>query len=156
MASQTGIVQQLLQDIVIPRVVKIRQDFERPVVHDLEAALLERLHTARVLAPVQPGMSIAVGVGSRGISNQTLVVRTLIRELKAKGDEPCIFPAMGSHGGATADGQQNLLVAHRHNRTGHRSAHSRHHGHGGDRDGRKRAHGLGRRLCLRRRTASCW
>ena len=55
-------------------------------------------------------MSIAVGVGSRGISNQTLVVRTLIREIKAIGAEPFIFPAMGSHGGATVDGQQNLLA----------------------------------------------
>lgn len=109
MASQTGIFEQLLQGIVLPQVVKIRQNFERPVVPDLEAALLERLHTARVLNSVQPGMSIAVGVGSRGISNQTLVVRTLIREIKARGAEPFIFPAMGSHGGATSEGQQHLL-----------------------------------------------
>jgi len=109
MASQTSIIQQLLQGTVIPRVVKIRQNFERPVVHDLEAVLLERLHSARVLNPVRPGMRIAVGVGSRGISNQTLVVRTLIREIKARGAEPFIFPAMGSHGGATSEGQRSVL-----------------------------------------------
>ncbi|MBS1238832.1 MAG: hypothetical protein H6R38_150, partial [Deltaproteobacteria bacterium] len=55
-------------------------------------------------------MSIAVGVGSRGISNQPLIVRVLTREIKERGGRPFIFPAMGSHGGATAEGQQNLLA----------------------------------------------
>jgi hypothetical protein len=109
MASQTGIVQRLLQGIVIPRAVKICQNFERPVLHDVEAVLFESLHASRVLHPVRPGMSIGVGVGSRGIANQPLVVRVLIGELKARGALPFIFPAMGSHGGATAEGQQNLL-----------------------------------------------
>ena len=110
MTSGTGIIYNLLKDIPIPRVVKIRQNFERPVLGDVEATVLDRLHTSHVLDLVRPGMSIAVGVGSRGISNQALVVRIIIREIKAKGAEPFIFPAMGSHGGATAEGQQNLLA----------------------------------------------
>jgi len=110
MTSGTGIIDNLLKDIPIPRVVKIRQNFERPVLGDVEATVLDRLHTSHVLDLVRPGMSIAVGVGSRGISNQALVVRIIIREIKAKGAEPFIFPAMGSHGGATAEGQQNLLA----------------------------------------------
>jgi hypothetical protein len=59
---------------------------------------------------MQPGMDIGVGVGSRGISNQPAMVRILIDHLKAKGAHPFIFPAMGSHGGATAEGQQDLLA----------------------------------------------
>jgi hypothetical protein len=110
MTSGTDIINKLLNDIPIPRVVKTRQNFERPVLGDVEAALLDRLRKSRVLDSVRPGMSIAVGVGSRGISNQPLILRILIRELKAKGTEPFIFPAMGSHGGATAEGQQNLLA----------------------------------------------
>jgi hypothetical protein len=110
MASQTSIIQQLLQGMVIPRLVKIRQNFERPVVHDVEGVLLDRLSSSHVLNRVLPNMSIAIGVGSRGISNQPSILQTLIRELKAKRAEPFIFPAMGSHGGATADGQQNLLA----------------------------------------------
>jgi Lactate racemase N-terminal domain len=110
MTSGTGIINKLLNDIPIPRVVKTRQNFERPVLGDVEAALLDRLRKSRVLDSVRPGMSIAVGVGSRGISDQPLILRILIRELKAKGTEPFIFPAMGSHGGATAEGQQNLLA----------------------------------------------
>ena len=110
MTSDTGIINKLLKDIPVPRVVKILQNFERPILGDVETEFIDRLRSSRVLTPVRPGMSIAVGVGSRGISNQTLVVRTLIREIKAMGAEPFIFPAMGSHGGATVDGQQNLLA----------------------------------------------
>ena len=110
MYSGTGIVEKLLQDIPVPRVFRIRQKFDRPVLGDVEQVLRERLRSSRVLDTVRPGMSIAVGVGSRGISNQPLVVRVLIREIKDSGAEPFIFSAMGSHGGATAEGQQNLLA----------------------------------------------
>jgi len=110
MFSESGAIAKLLQNIPIPRVVKVRQKFERPVIMNVEGAFRERLQQSRVLESVQPEMSIAVGVGSRGISNQPLVVRALIDNLKAKGGKPFIFPAMGSHGGATAEGQRDLLA----------------------------------------------
>jgi hypothetical protein len=90
--------------------VKVRQKFERPVLKDVEVVALHRLRTSGVLDPVRRGMKIAIGVGSRGIANQPLVVRLLVKELRAKGATPFIFPAMGSHGGATAAGQKNLLA----------------------------------------------
>ena len=99
----------LLDPIPIPRVVKVRQRFDRPKVTDPEAELTARLKAKGVLGNIRKGMSIAVTVGSRGISNQPLMVRTLIRELKAAGAEPFIIPAMGSHGGATAAGQRSML-----------------------------------------------
>jgi hypothetical protein len=110
MTSGTYIINKLLQDVPIPRVVKVRQKFERPVLSDVEATVFDRLRSSRALDAVRPGMRIAVGVGSRGISNQPLILQALIRELRAKGAEPFIFPAMGSHGGATAEGQQDLLA----------------------------------------------
>jgi hypothetical protein len=110
MTSDAGVIDKLLKDIPIPRVITIRQKFDRPVLADVEQAFLERLRSSRVLDTVRPGMRIAVGVGSRGISNQPLILQVLVRELKAAGAEPFIFPAMGSHGGATAEGQQNLLA----------------------------------------------
>jgi hypothetical protein len=110
MKTSSNAIDQLLQDIPIPRVVKVRQKFERPLLKDVEAVVLDRLCSSRVLDSVRPGMSIAIAVGSRGIANQPLVVRLLARELKAKGSNPFIFPAMGSHGGATAEGQKNLLA----------------------------------------------
>jgi hypothetical protein len=103
-------IDRLLEGIPVPRVVKVRQVFERPVIADVAAAFRERLLDSRVLGSVQPGMDIGVGVGSRGISNQPAMVRILIDHLKAKGAHPFIFPAMGSHGGATAEGQQDLLA----------------------------------------------
>jgi hypothetical protein len=110
MFSESGAIAKLLQNIPIPRIVKVRQKFERPVIMNVAGAFRERLQQSRVLESVQPEMSIAVGVGSRGISNQPLVVRALIDNLKAKGGKPFIFPAMGSHGGATAEGQRDLLA----------------------------------------------
>jgi len=100
----------LLQSIPIPRVVKIRQTFDRPIIADVEAVLHDRLRHSCVLEAIQPKTSIAVGIGSRGISNQPQIVRALIDQLKDRGASPFIFPAMGSHGGATAAGQQALLA----------------------------------------------
>lgn len=70
--------------------------------------------TARALGPhlgrVQPGQRIAVAVGSRGISRISTVVQCCVRVLKEAGAEPFIVPAMGSHGGATAEGQVAVLA----------------------------------------------
>jgi hypothetical protein len=100
----------LLEGIPVPRLVKVQQVFERLAITDVAAVLRKRLLDSRVLGSVRPGISIGVGVGSRGISNQPMMVRILIDHLKAKGSHPFIFPAMGSHGGATAEGQQDLLA----------------------------------------------
>ncbi len=110
MLPESSGIDTLLKDIPIPRVVKVGQKFERPIIANVEEVFGERLQHTRVLESVRPGMSIAVGVGSRGISNQPLIIRTLIGQLKAKGAKPFIFPAMGSHGGASAEGQQDLLA----------------------------------------------
>lgn len=110
MGSESSVIANLLQRVPIPRLVKIRQVFERPIIADVGAAFRERLLGSRALESVRPGMSIGVGVGSRGISNQSVMVRILIDHFKDKGVHPFIFPAMGSHGGATAEGQQDLLA----------------------------------------------
>ena len=58
----------------------------------------------------QPGDSVAVGVGSRGIANQPQVLRAVVERLREAGLEPFITPAMGSHAGATVDGQVEMLA----------------------------------------------
>ncbi len=110
MKTSLNAIDQLLRDISIPRLVKVRQKFERPLLKDVEEVVFDRLRSSGVLDSVRMGMSIAIAVGSRGIANQPLVVRLLVKELKAKGANPFIFPAMGSHGGATAEGQESLLA----------------------------------------------
>lgn len=104
-----SIFNELLDRIPVPRVVRVRQRFERPLLGDPQGELLARLRASGVLAGVAQGMRIAIAVGSRGIANQPLLVRGLVAELKRAGATPFIVPAMGSHGGATATGQKAML-----------------------------------------------
>lgn len=99
----------LLDPIPLPRMLPVRQHFERPVVEDVEAALMERLRAGGYLSSVRPGRTVAISAGSRGISNMPLIIRTLARAVREAGGEPFVFPAMGSHGGATAQGQAEML-----------------------------------------------
>jgi hypothetical protein len=99
----------LLDRIPVPRMVRVAQNFERPRTEDIEAELLRGLESSRVFAAVVPGARVAVAVGSRGIANLPDAARIIVRELKKAGAEPFIVPAMGSHGGATAEGQKALL-----------------------------------------------
>jgi hypothetical protein len=91
------------------RVVKVRQKFPRPRVEDIEAVLREQLEREEIASTVRPGMSVALTAGSRGIAEINGILRSLVAILKEMGAEPFIVPAMGSHGGATAEGQVEIL-----------------------------------------------
>ena len=95
--------------MAFPKVVKVRQKFPRPRVEDIEAALREQLEREEIAGPVRPGMSVALTAGSRGIAEINDILRSLVTILKELGAEPFIVPAMGSHGGATAEGQVEIL-----------------------------------------------
>ncbi|MBA2443262.1 MAG: DUF2088 domain-containing protein [Rubrobacter sp.] len=92
-----------------PKVVKVRQSFPRERVEDVGEALKEECGKPEISARVEPGMEVAITAGSRGIANIAVVLRSLVEELKEKGARPFIVPAMGSHGGATAEGQVQVL-----------------------------------------------
>ena len=92
---------------IFPDFVKVRQQFARERIDNLERELSAQLH--RFAFDLPDGASVAIGVGSRGIANLALVVKTLVAFLKSRGFSPFIVPAMGSHGGATAEGQQAVL-----------------------------------------------
>ncbi len=104
-----SVVKKLLCDMPIPRMVKVRQRFERPKIEDVASELVKKLKDKGVFSAIKPGQSVAIGVGSRGITNLPLMVKTLIDAIKGAGGEPFIVPAMGSHGGATAEGQKGVL-----------------------------------------------
>jgi hypothetical protein len=91
----------------LPRMVRIRQDFPRPRVTDVRRAVGEALDRAR--PPVKRGDTVAVGAGSRGITDIDVIVGATVRYLLDAGARPFVFPAMGSHGGGTADGQLAVL-----------------------------------------------
>ena len=58
---------------------------------------------------IQPGQSVAITAGSRGIANIHIIIKSIVDHLKGLGAEPFVVPAMGSHGGATAEGQQGIV-----------------------------------------------
>ena len=104
-----GFIADLLDPIPIPRVAGVSQKFDRPRMDDCGGALKQILNTSGVLESVFPKMEIAIAVGSRGISNQPVLVKLIAEALREKGARPFLVPAMGSHGGATADGQKKML-----------------------------------------------
>ena len=97
-------------DIPLPRMARIRQNFESHEIGDVAAAVRAELDKPEITSRVKPGAKIAIGVGSRGVNNIEIAVRAVAEGLKKHGAEPFIFPAMGSHGGATAEGQTEVLA----------------------------------------------
>jgi hypothetical protein len=100
----------LLDSIPIPGMIQVLQAFERPRIVDVEVELIRKLRASGVLAQVKPGQKIAVTAGSRGIASLPLMLKALVSEIKQVGGAPFLFPAMGSHGGATAEGQRDMLI----------------------------------------------
>jgi hypothetical protein len=95
--------------VAFPKVVKVRQRFPRPRVEGVEAALREQLGREEIAGTIRPGMSVAITAGSRGIAEIDEILRSTVAILKEMEAEPFIVPAMGSHGGATAEGQVEIL-----------------------------------------------
>ena len=91
----------------VPSVFRLRQRFPRPTEPDLVAAV--RREMAPVVAGVEPDQRIAVTGSSRGIANLALVLRECVSALREADANPFVVPAMGSHGGATAEGQARVL-----------------------------------------------
>jgi hypothetical protein len=104
-----GFIADLLDPIPIPYVASVSQKFDRARIDDPGGALKQIFNTSGVLESVFPKMEIAIAVGSRGISNQPVLVKLIAEALREKGARPFLVPAMGSHGGATADGQKKVL-----------------------------------------------
>lgn len=102
-----GVVNDLVKDMPLPRMARVRQHFDDTQIDDVEGAVVAAV---RSCVAVRPGASVAVGVGSRGIADIDVVVRALIGELRRCGALPFVVPAMGSHGGATAEGQAAVLA----------------------------------------------
>jgi hypothetical protein len=103
-------IDEILDRIPLPRVVKVRQTFPRPRIDDVGAEMIARVRARGLLAGLKQGARIAITCGSRGISNQPLLVSLLGQEIRRLGGDPFIVPAMGSHGGATAEGQRKMLL----------------------------------------------
>ncbi len=92
------------------RLLNVRQHFPDRSLHDIPATISRELASSGFGANLRPGARIAIGVGSRGIANLPSIVRSVVDFCKSRGFDPFIFPAMGSHGAATAEGQADVLA----------------------------------------------
>ena len=92
-----------------PDIFRVRQHFERPLVDDIPAEVAAQLSSLDLGKKVQPGETVAITAGSRGIANIHLIIKAIVDHFKGLGAEPFIVPAMGSHGGGTAEGQTQII-----------------------------------------------
>jgi hypothetical protein len=91
--------------------LEVEQQVDAPRLDDIAAAVRGAFRGSGPAQRIRPGMVVAIGAGSRGVANLPVLVRTLVEEVRSLGAAPFIFPAMGSHGGATADGQVEVLAS---------------------------------------------
>ena len=95
--------------MALPKMVRVRQHFEAPVLEDLPAAIHRELDRINVPSKIRTSDTVAITAGSRGVTNIATAVKAAVDYLISLGAKPFIVPAMGSHGGATPEGQRAVL-----------------------------------------------
>lgn len=98
-----------IEDVPMPKMVRIREKYEEDKIEDVKAHLINELDKIEIDKAALKGKSIAITVGSRGIPDLPLMIKTLCDKLKEWGAEPFIIPAMGSHGGGTLEGNLEVI-----------------------------------------------
>ena len=104
-----GVVERLIKDTPLPKMARVRQKLNNEVVKDIPATIRAEIEREAITSKIKPGMSVAITAGSRGIANLALILKETVTLLKELGAKPFIFPAMGSHGGGSAEGQLEVL-----------------------------------------------
>ena len=102
--------QEYAEGMGFPKLLPVRQNFPDRAIHDVAREVQRQLGASAFSSRLKPGARIALGVGSRGIANIATIVRSVVDYWKSQGCQPFIFPAMGSHGAATAEGQADVLA----------------------------------------------
>jgi len=98
--------------IDFPRMVKIKQKFEATVIKDIKGELSKEVAKSKLKERIKQGDKVAITAGSRGISHIVEIIAAVVKEVKNLGGHPFIVPSMGSHGGATAEGQVAVLKSY--------------------------------------------
>ena len=101
----------LVKDVMVPRMFRVRQIFPRNKIEpeEIPDIIKKLLSEEKFSSQIKPGMKIAITAGSRGIANNALTTKCIADFIKSKGAQPFVVPAMGSHGGSTAAGQREIL-----------------------------------------------
>jgi hypothetical protein len=92
-----------------PRIFRVRQNFASPSVENIPATVEAELTRLQLDSRVKPGQTVAITAGSRGIANIAVIIKAVVQHMQRLGLRPFIVPAMGSHGGGTAEGQRGLI-----------------------------------------------
>jgi len=95
-----------------PRIFRLRQKTVAPRVADVPGAVEGALAGLQLGGKIKPGQSVAITAGSRGVANLAVILKAVVDHVKALGADPFIVPAMGSHGGATAQGQRAVVESY--------------------------------------------
>ncbi len=109
-----GTVSRLLKAVPLPDMFFARQQFPDQCIprEGIREAIFDEINRSGMGERVRPGMRVAVTAGSRGIRNVDEITRSVAAYVKSRGATPFIVPAMGSHGGATAEGQREVLAGY--------------------------------------------
>ena len=95
--------------MAFPRMIRVRQKFHAPKIEDIPAEVEQQLAALNLKSKVQPGQTVAITAGSRGIANIAVITKAICDHVKSLDARPVIIPAMGSHGGVTAEGQREII-----------------------------------------------
>ena len=110
--KEGNMMSKLLAPVELPKMVKVRQLLDHSHIEpaDIPALVMKELEPMR--DRIKPGMLVAITCGSRGVCNIAIITRAIVDFVKSCGGQPFVFPAMGSHGGATAEGQREILTGY--------------------------------------------
>ena len=97
-------------DFPFPPLLEVEMDFPRSTISDVTAAVFDAMEAALPKSGILPGQTVGVAVGSRGMGDLPQMVKAVCLALSTAGARPVIVPAMGSHGGATGEGQRRVLA----------------------------------------------
>ena len=109
-----GAISELLKPVPLPKMFAVEQIFDDTHIpaEEIPAMVRAGLSRPEIAAKIKPGMRIAITAGSRGVTNIALIIQSIVDFAKERDAKPFIVPAMGSHGGATAEGQRAILASY--------------------------------------------
>ena len=107
-----NVVKELCSRVNLPKMIPVKQKFDPAHIpaSDIPAQVSAEMSQAHVSGAIRAGQRVAITCGSRGLANHALITKSIVDYVKSRGASPVVIPAMGSHGGATAEGQKELLA----------------------------------------------
>jgi hypothetical protein len=107
-----GVIGGIIGSTPLPKMARIEQKFVDNGLKDIPGTIAKEFARKEIASTIKPGMSVAITAGSRGVANIAVILKEIVEQVKKLGGKPFIFPAMGSHGGATAEGQLEVLASY--------------------------------------------